>query len=518
MIESVEAAMVGLAELDPVRQEPDSGPVSSRRRLEDWWDVDDRLLLERILATPRSGGGQITQADFKMKRHGPARPRTWAVIGVAALIAVVAAIAGLVDSSPNSRLHQSVTPPTKPRPAPATKTSQWQLAAYLSGVRFQAATGNPGAVVGAVCNGLPTCFLSTGYGLDYGGGGGMYVSHDSGKSWQPTTLPPNVAITTLASCVTSTWCAAGAGTLDASTGDPAAKKPSRDPELMVTTDAGSTWTTHPVPIPVNVQQLPAYNNLPAETTYWPGQVDAVSCSSPGVCNVVGHVERNSDVSGPASDALVFLHTDDGGSTWSSTVLPETADELSLQVVMQSGSSVSMACPTKHDCVVLGTLLNIAASGVVDAWQTVDGGKSWTEHRIPGLSNLTSDLSCPTVSDCWAGPMGVTPTSGPSLLHSSDGGTTWTLVPLGPGIGGEWISCTSGSVCYLANGGIDETTDGGATWRRMNLPTGVGNVLQVSCIAEGSCVAIANPTIAIPGSINQYNGGSLILSTSPSGQT
>ena len=130
-----------------------------------------------------------------------------------------------------------------------------------------------------------------------------------------------MAITTLAWCAASTWCAAGAGTLDLN-GDPAAKKPSRDPELMVTTDAGSTWTTHPVPIPVNVQQLPAYNNLPAETTYWPGQVDAVSCSSPGVCNVVGHVERNSDVSGPASDALVFLHTDDGGSTWSSTVLPE----------------------------------------------------------------------------------------------------------------------------------------------------------------------------------------------------
>ena len=92
------------------------------------------------------------------------------------------------------------------------------------------------------------------------------------------------------------------------------------------------------------------------------------------------------------------------------------------------------------------------------------------------------------------------------------------MPLGPGIGGDWISCTSGSVCYLANGGIDETTDAGTTWRRMNLPTGVGNVLQVSCITEGSCVAIANPTIATPGSINQYNGGSLILTTGSSGQT
>ena len=37
-----------------------------------------------------------------MKRHGLARPRTWAVIGIAALIAVVAAIGGLVNFSPNS--------------------------------------------------------------------------------------------------------------------------------------------------------------------------------------------------------------------------------------------------------------------------------------------------------------------------------------------------------------------------------------------------------------------------------
>ena len=52
MIESVEAALAGLAELDPARLEPDSGPVSSRRRSEDWWDVDDRLLLERIFVQP----------------------------------------------------------------------------------------------------------------------------------------------------------------------------------------------------------------------------------------------------------------------------------------------------------------------------------------------------------------------------------------------------------------------------------------------------------------------------------
>ena len=521
MIRSTGAVVAELAKLNPMPIESNqTASDSSARSPRDWWDVEDELLLERILATPRSGGDQIIGISSRPKSQpGYLRPRAWAVIGVAVLLALVSTVALWPTSGSGSRSQQSVTPSTKPRPAPTSPGPEWRLAAYLSGIQFQTATGTPGAVVGAVCNGLPTCFLSTGYGLDYGGGGGMYVSHDSGHSWQPTTLPPNVAITTLASCASSTWCAAGAGTLDPSTGDPAAKKPSRDPELMVTTDAGATWTTHPVPIPVNVQQLPAYNGLPAETTYWPGQIDAVSCSSPGVCNVVGHVERNSDVSGPASDALVFLHTDDGGATWSSTVLPETTDELPLQVVMASGSSVSMSCPTANNCIVLGTLLNIVATGVVDAWQTVDGGKTWTEHRIPNVSNPVSDLSCPTANDCWAGPATTsTPTFGNSLLHSSDGGTTWSQVPLGPGVGGDWLSCTSATVCYLAGSGIEQTTDEGATWTQMTLPLGVGDVLQISCIAEGSCIAIANPSVATPGSINQYNGGSLILTTKPSGQT
>lgn len=519
MIRSTDAVLVELSNLNPHPSETrDSSGDSTARPPRDWWDVNNELLLERILATPRNGGEQIIGIGFKQKSWtGLLRPKGWAVIGIVVLLALVSTVALWATSGTGSRPQESVKPPTTPTSVPSSHPSQWRLAAYLSGVQFQPATGTPGAVVGAVCNGLPTCFLSTGYGLDYGGGGGMYVSHDSGHSWQPSTLPPNVAITTLASCVSSTWCAAGAGTLDTSTGDPAAKKPSRDPELMVTTDAGTTWTTHAVPIPVNVQQLPAYNGLPAETTYWPGQVDAVSCSSPGVCNVVGHVERNSDVSGPASDALVFLHTDNSGATWSSTVLPETTDELPLQVVMASGSSVSMSCPSANDCVVLGTLLNIVATGVVDAWRTVDGGKSWTEHRIQNGSNPVADLSCPTVSDCWAGPTTATPTSESSLLHSSDGGTTWAEVPLSPGIGGDWLSCTSGTVCYLAGSGINETTDGGATWQQMTLPQGTGSVLQISCTTEGSCVAVANPSVSTPGSLNQYNGGSLILTTNPGGQ-
>jgi uncharacterized protein (DUF2062 family) len=39
---------------------------------------------------------------------------------------------------------------------------------------------------------------------------------------------------------------------------------------------------------------------------------------------------------------------------------------------------------------------------------------------------------------------------------------------------------------------------------------VGAVLQVSCDVNGACAAIANPATMTPASINQFNGGSLIL--------
>jgi hypothetical protein len=507
MTRSTADAFAELAALNPAPIASEAGRDGVSRS----WEPEDELLLERILATPR----EQSDSEPALPRVGRPRQHRWPPAVVLATAIVMAAVAAVVWVALPATGPSPTTVPSAP---PASPSPQWRLAAYLSGAQFQLATGNPGAVVGVVCAAEPTCFLSTGYGLDYGGGGGMYVSHDGGHTWQPSTLPPNVAITTLASCASRTWCAAGAGLLDNATGDPAAEKPSRDPELMVTTDAGATWTTHPIPIPVDVQQLPAYGNLPAETTYWPGQVDAVSCSAPGTCNVVGHTQVNE--SSGLADELVFLHTTDGGGHWASTVLPEESSESTDQVVVQSGTSVSMACPTAADCVVLGSLFPVLnpAAGVVDAWRTTDSGQTWQEYRLTGVTDVTSDVSCPDVDDCWAGPAGAV------LLHSQDGGASWSQVPLigrlpapanaGPSGGAPSLSCLSNSVCYLSSSGIAETTDGGTTWKQIALPSGVGFVEQVSCNVQGTCVAIAVPAAVAPGSANPYNGGSLILTDSP----
>ena len=95
----------------------------------------------------------------------------------------------------------------------------------------------------------------------------------------------------------------------------------RDPELMVSSDGGRTWAVRSVPLPVAVEQLPAYGGLPAETTYWPGGVDSVECSAPQVCNLLGQAQTNGTGNAGNGDELLFLHTTDGGIHWTSQVLP-----------------------------------------------------------------------------------------------------------------------------------------------------------------------------------------------------
>ena len=102
-------------------------------------------------------------------------------------------------------------------------------------------SGNPTGVEGVDCSGGKTCFLSTDYGNggDASNNGSTYVSHDGGHTWAPTTLPVNVATTTLVSCVEHVVGARQAAAWPIpKTGDPAAGKVIRDPELLMTSDGG----------------------------------------------------------------------------------------------------------------------------------------------------------------------------------------------------------------------------------------------------------------------------------------
>jgi hypothetical protein len=458
---------------------------------------------------PTNARGRVTGSGHRGSSVARRMGFALAAATIVAAIVITASLAPLGgDRSPRAGVSG---PGSAVVPAPT-----WRLAASLSGPRYRLSTNNPGDVQAVNCSQEPTCFLSTAYGPGYGKGGGegnggpTSVSHDGGLTWQATTLPTNVNIETQVSCVNTQWCAAGAGLLDAATGDPAAEKPSKDPELVYTTNAGSSWTMRSVPIPVDVQQLPAYQSLPAETTYWPGEIDAVSCSAPETCNVLGQTMTNAPAGG-IGDEFVFLHTSDSGATWQSSILPERGSELSYQA--SSGSGL-LTCPTANDCVAMGSLypaFDIDGHGL-DTWRTENDGQTWIEYPTPSYGvGQTTSISCSDLDHCWAGPAYETPRNSQVLLHSTDGGSRWSPVPL-PGHWPDWASasCISNRVCFVTGDGIEQSTNGGATWERVPLPTQVGGVLQISCNAEETCVALANPTWSDPAS----NFGSLILTDAP----
>jgi hypothetical protein len=478
------------------------------------------VTLEAI--TTRAG----EESKSSLRRPLQLRKGRW-LVAASALVLIVAVSLIATWSEPSPRKAAE--------PQSTVRIVHWNLTAALSGPQFQLATGNPAAVVGVDCGNGQTCFLSTGYGLggDSSNNGSTYVSADGGQTWNPSSLPSNVAATTLVSCVTANWCAGGGGLADPSTGDPAAGKVMRDPELLTSTNGGASWSMHAVPIPPDIQQLPAYGNLPAETTYWPASVDAVSCNAPGVCSVITHVLNSSADSGLTPDDLVFASTSDGGVTWTTSILPELPDEAGYEVMPAGGvGASSLSCPDAATCVVVAHLGGLSsAQAAFDAWRTTNGGQTWQESRLAsGFSALvngeSSTVACPNMTTCWAGPAleGANYPNG-ALLRSRDDGASWSPVALpapsnapsqsqGQTItttAWDALSCTSGSACFIGGTGIDLTTDSGRTWQSASLPSQVSWVDSLSCGTghQGICVAAAVPKTS--SSLMPY-GGSLMIAS------
>jgi hypothetical protein len=457
-------------------------------------DDEAEALFARILASGRHNTELLSQRRPLRDAMGRPGGRRWTL--VAASAALVAAAAGGVvagERSVPSERHVAV------RVAP----SVWRLTANLNGSGFQASTDTPDAISYVTCMDARTCFLSAVYGLDFGGQGALYVSHDGGYHWAQVPLPAGLATTTNVSCAGSGFCAAGAGLLDMKTGDPLAGKPLRDPELLVTTDGGATWSTEPVPLPADTYVIPAGGGFPAELTTWPGWVDSVICSAPGVCNLLGHAQ----VSPTAGDELVFATTMSSGQQWTQTFLPERPSEVGSQVPLSPGDSDAMTCPSADDCDVTAWF----GGPSQDVWRTADSGVTWSETQVAGAA-AGNQISCPDINSCWI------PVNGPEdeseVMHSDDGGLTWSLVQIGASGTYGSVSCVSASVCYLAGSGIAETTDGGHTWTAANLPPQVGPILSVSCDPAGACVAAADPAAAGSNPAASSGNGTLVLTNAP----
>ena len=155
------------------------------------------------------------------------------------------------------------------------------------------------------------------------------------------------------------------------------------------------------------------------------------------------------------------------------------------------------CPSLSRCYATGLALlppkqqTQLTNDIAVVLESVDGGRHWRRvGAAPGLVYLNA-ISCPTIATCFAAGDTVTGEDGSSdaVVVTTNGGARWheEAVPAEQsGILLSDISCPSVSNCWVGGGsGLLATTDGGLTWQQLDS----GWVDSLSCPSVRHCVAM-----------------------------
>jgi photosystem II stability/assembly factor-like uncharacterized protein len=118
---------------------------------------------------------------------------------------------------------------------------------------------------------------------------------------------------------------------------------------------------------------------------------------------------------------------------------------------------------------------------------------------PKLTSVLS-VSCADAMHCWAGALAGTSGDESAILASTDGGATWTVQDLIPGVDDlGTIDCPSDTHCLAAGDRVASneepplllsTTDGGATWSMQAMSSGVFALDAMSCLNDSDCWLVA----------------------------
>jgi hypothetical protein len=280
--------------------------------------------------------------------------------------------------------------------------------------------------------------------------------------------------------------------------------------VVTTVDGGAKWRVRPFPAIV-------------------GFLAGIACTGTRACTVVGQV--GSSGTGPGA----VVTTDDSGATWTLQPVPTGTTDVT-----------AIECGSGDSCIALadvaGRVTSLSRSGPAAPW--VAGG------ALPPTVSAGTGISCTEATLCWAtgvGPATVGHLTG-VVATTSDGGATWTLQPIPPGLGAlQDVSCTStggqaspatttpstvpGSrttsspvaaapttSSTLPGSGVDctavgttstvigasragqavviTTSDGGLTWSSDPVTATGADLLSVSC-RTGPCVAVGSTVASVP---------------------
>lgn len=276
--------------------------------------------------------------------------------------------------------------------------------------------------------------------------------------------------------------------------------------LFKTTNGGSSWDTIPYPIPAgHTTNLDLVEFVDAQTGFLIGQAQDTSMVFPLSESFMlkttdgggtwTDVTPSSTLNSPlmsffdANQGLVsgveeLYQTTDGGLTWNASIIPNFGP-FHLQLVSTTTGYIG------------GFELVNGTQQTGGVSKTTDGGATWSPLTYPG--NYTLFRSAFFVDQDHGYLVGENPTT--QLLHTTDGGQSWTTKPLSNTYGEElWF--VNDSTGYLTEAHeIWKTVDYGDNWslnlsepqtRTINDIKFTGN-LGIACGRDGMLYKLDLPT-------------------------
>ena len=206
--------------------------------------------------------------------------------------------------------------------------------------------------------------------------------------------------------------------------------------ILHTTDGGASWS-------------PQASNLSGELV----GVDFID-------NLNGWAISNMNFSFGGSGApLTVEHTTDGGLDWQPQYVYDNASLFAVDFVNDTiGWASGDYQPSEN------------SNGLPGIFATTNGGTTWTKERLPvGAPDMTG-LQFLDASDGWAVGTGYDENDNPTqgwVLHTTDGGKTWTSVPRVGDSLAETVYFSDALNGWIGGlNGVYATSDGGVTWQEV----------------------------------------------------
>jgi hypothetical protein len=416
-------------------------------------DIDPRVLLDSAELTLRQPGPETAPA----RRHRNPVSRGRRVRILAAMMVTAAAVFALVALTSNG------TPLLFPRGASDTALGtapQPHRAWHLTGVISHQALSEGGLPSAATSNlSCPTesqCYAVSNppitrldsvpdYLLDLGSGA-VDVSSDAGTNWTSEPLPTGVVLTTPLVCQGSSDCTAGAVLLQQP--QTLAQVAPQDMSTQIASLLGSNGQATPANCGVDgsVGALSEDQTLAALADF--GDIASAVLKAP---------TTNSCASTIASQVLFTV-----AYAGSSLLGPEGLPALLGGNSVLSSTSLDSVEQSLQSMTLYGTATATAALE-----STTDGGATWSTVALPSGAGPLLSLTCPTSSTC----MGIALTT----MALTDE-LPWMVTP------------SRGNVEPVE---FVETTDDGESWTASNFPTSADAPYSLTCLDTTTCLAVGS---------------------------